>query len=82
MELVKPHKLANIFILSLLGYMYLADHGSADHVFQRIHALPAPLSGMIPSHFFFPGLDGQPLPTTPSTKLVRAGQLSKMKDGA
>jgi len=29
--------------------MYLADHGSADHVFYRIHALKAP-SGVIPSH--------------------------------
>ena len=26
--------------------------------------------------YFFPGLDGLPLPITPSTKLVRAGQLS------
>ena len=35
--------------LTFKGYMYLADHGSADHMFQRILALPAP-SGMIPSH--------------------------------
>ena len=28
------------------------------------------------------GIDGLPLPTTPSTKLVHAGQLSKMKNGA
>ena len=27
--------------------------------------------------FFFPGLDGLPLPTTPSTKKARAGQLNK-----
>ena len=26
---------------------------------------------------FFPGLDGLPLPTTPSTKKARAGQLNK-----
>ena len=26
--------------------------------------------------FFFPGLDGLPLPTTPSTKKARAGQLN------
>ena len=28
-------------------------------------------------NFFFPGLDGLPLPTTPSTKKARAGQLNK-----
>jgi len=28
---------------------------------------------------FFPGIDGLPLPTTPSTKMVRAGQLSNLK---
>ena len=27
--------------------------------------------------FFFPGLDGLPFPTTPSTKKARAGQLNK-----
>ena len=27
--------------------------------------------------FFLPGLDGLPLPTTPSTKKARAGQLNK-----
>ena len=27
--------------------------------------------------FFFPGLDGLPLPTTPSIKKARAGQLNK-----
>ena len=27
--------------------------------------------------FYFPGLDGLPLPTTPSTKKARAGQLNK-----
>ena len=27
--------------------------------------------------FFSPGLDGLPLPTTPSTKKARAGQLNK-----
>jgi len=35
--------------------------------------------------FFFPGLDGLPFPTTPSTKRARAGQLNnkrKLKGGA
>jgi len=43
------------------------------------------LASDLAKNFFFPGLDGHPLPTTPSTKRARAGQLNnkrKLKGGA